>query len=205
MDQVSPAGRVSESASNRVTPAEKVSGDERISGAPRIGERGPEKDPNAKPESDLRHRVCEGADCKDNPKKKAPEEADLRHHVCPNGHCECPPGQTAGKTGCVVSQPPDQCLPGEACSAGTACPAGQARVGGSCQSDCSATMGITSNLTVELRGARRQRDEACQQDPAGNVCQQLDGHYHAALSEYQNAWAGAPVNCRATLPAPDSL
>ncbi len=209
-NQISSAERVSDSATSRVTPAEKVSSGDKITSAPRIGEPAPEKDPNAKSESDLRHRVCEGADCKNNPKRTAPEEADLRHRVCPNGHCECPPGETAGKTGCVVSQPAGQCLPGDAsnganCTASTSCPAGQVRSGGSCQSDCSTTIGITGNLIVELRSARRQKDEACQQDPAGSVCQQADGHYHVALSEYQGAWASAPATCRTTLPVPDSL
>jgi len=210
-DRVAPTPRVSEPEAGRVTAAPKISGDEKISSAPRIGENTAGKDRDAKrSEPDLRHRVCEGAECKVHPPSPEPTETNLRHRVCPDGHCECPPGQTAGKAGCVVSQPSDQCLPGQAwngasCAALTACPAGQVRIGASCEADCASVNGMTANLIMELRSARRQRDEACQQDPSSASCQQLDGHYHVTLSEYQNAWAGAPVNCRATLPVPDSL
>ena len=204
-----PASRASQPETGRVTSAPKITGDEKISSAPRIGEA--DKDRVAKPgEPDLRHRVCEGAACKENPQKPEPSEADLRHRICPDGHCECPPGKTAGKTGCVTSQPSDQCSPGQvwngaSCAESTQCPAGQIRNGASCLADCSAVNGMTANLILQLRSLHQDRDAACGQDPSGNVCVQVDGRYRNALGEYENAWASAPTNCRGLLPVPQSI
>lgn len=100
------ASRVRQPDTERVTPDQRVSGESRIVGAPRIGEHPVEKPEEPKPaEPDLRHRVCEGAECKE-PAKVEPPQPDLRHRVCVTGNCGCPPGQTAGKGGCVTPPPP---------------------------------------------------------------------------------------------------
>ena len=96
--------RSPESSPERIVPGEKISGENRIVSAPRIGEQSAEKDEKAKPaEPDLRHRVCEGEGCKANTSKPEVPESDLRRRVCLSGPCGCPQGQTASKGGCVSS------------------------------------------------------------------------------------------------------
>lgn len=186
-------------------------------------------------EPDLRRRACEGSECKDTVAKPAPPESDLRRKTCIKGICGCPAGQTAAKGGCVttvVSNPETQCQPGTvwngsactdtspasptACPAGKVwnggvcvpvgqCPAGQIWNGTTCASNCSIVNSQAQNLIVQLRNAHRERDDACRQDPAATLCLQLDGQYNTLLAEYRNAVAGAPVECRATLPDPSAL
>lgn len=178
----------------RIIPDQRISGESGIVSAPRIGEKQAYKERDVKPaQPDLRHRVCNGEPCKEPAPKPEPGESDLRHPVCPNGHCPCAPGEKAGNGGCVVAAVTDPTTP---------CEAGSVRNGTSCRADCSVLTSQAGNLIPELRSARRDRDEACRQDPAGTLCQQLDGHYHTTWAEYQNLWAGAAPECRTTLPDP---
>ena len=210
-----------------ITPEQKISGESRIVGAPKIGEKPPEKEPDLKKEDpELRRPICEKGDCKEPPKPQPPE-SELRRPICFKGVCPCPPGQTAGKGGCVTTSPPP-CKPGsnEAGCAGTVssscpagqvwngatcvpnaarCPAGQVWNGAVCQADCSIANAGSAIAILKVSNARRERDEECTQNPSGMLCQQLDGNYQTALAEYRLLLAGVPLECRSTLPAPESL
>ena len=214
----------------RVIPAEKISGEDKIVSAPRVGEHPPEKDRETKPEdSVLRRRVCEGEACKEPVAKPGPPESDLRRRICVNGSCGCPAGQTASKNGCVTtgSTPETHCQPGtvwngtacatNACQSGMVwngttcvpngqCVAGEIWNGSRCSANCSIAFTESQHLIVELRSLRQKRDEACQQDPGGPPCLELSGSYSTTKGEYLNLWTAAPSECRVTvLPDPGTL
>jgi hypothetical protein len=180
----------------------------------------------------LRHRICENGRCKEPAPKPQPQpqpESDLRVPICVKGRCPCPAGQTASKGGCITPvNPVPPCQPGSmrngvncvansSCPAGQVwngascvvsspqCPLGQVWNGGFCQVDCSIVNANTASAILQVRSARRQRDDECRQDPSGTLCQQLDGQYQSALAEYRSLWAAAPPECRSTLPMPDTL
>jgi hypothetical protein len=219
-----------EPAPEAVIAEPRISGEERITSAPRIGEDPPKKDSDEKPsEPDLR-RYCQAGRCEEPAPKPQPPpkrdptpkpdqpESDFRR-ICPGGHCPCPPGQSAGKAGCgatVVASPETRCARGlvwngHACAeAGSACLPGQignGQVGQvrSCSPDCSLARSRSETAISGLRSARQQRDEACRQDSSGALCTQMEGHYQIARSEYENLLGGVAAECRAALPDPDSL
>jgi hypothetical protein len=219
------AEQKSPSHGEEVVPEQKVAGENKIVPDRRVGENPPVK---GKPvESDLRRRVCDGGPCKESLPKTGPPESDLT--ACVNGKCKCPPGQTAGKGGCVstattAAETPcpagmirngTACAPTGNCPAGqtwngancvtSTCAAGQVRLGISCQADCSTVNAQAQSMIPSLRSARQDRDEECTRNPSGTLCQQLDGHYHANLGEYENLFGAAPAECRTTLPVPETL
>jgi hypothetical protein len=159
------------------------------------------REPNAV-DSDLHHPKCDEEPCK--------PESDLRRPICPHGDCACPPGQSAGKHGCVttVSSNETHCANGmvwngTACS-DTPCPAGQIRIGASCHADCSLLLARAEPLINEIRRVHRQRDDECRQDPSGDLCSQLKERYQLLLARYRDLIAAAG-ECRSSLPDPDSL
>jgi hypothetical protein len=185
-------------------------------------------------ESDLRHHVCAGGKCPDvasEAQRPQPPRDDLRH--CITAECKCPQGQSPGKGGCVANPISPPMTKSEACSAGTtwnglsciatneicpagqswngqscsivSCPAGKILRGGACMEDCSITNAQAYPRIPEVQSARRDRDDACRQDPGTAQCQQADGHYQSVLAEYRMLWAAAPTECRAPLPVPDTL
>ena len=174
--------------------------------------RGKGHDPKDKP--DLSHKVlCGNKPCHRN--GAGNQQSNLSHHVCLTGCAICPAGQL-GTVGKCVSAPATHpqiaqaCPAGQTTSGGTCtpivqCPPGQTRNGATCKADCSSASAGSANLILELRSARQQRDEACRQDPMGLPCQQAQGHYSIAESEYRNFLAGVPAECRGTLSDPSSL
>jgi hypothetical protein len=183
------------------------------------------------PESDIRHPVCFGGKCPEvtsGVQNEQPMQDDLRHCIL----CKCPPGQSAGKGGCV-SNPTNPPTKTETCAAGStwngsscvptsalcpsgqswnggqcalvSCPAGKILRGGACMEDCSMTNARADGLVPNVRSARQDRDDACRQGLGTAQCQQADGHYQNVLAEYRMLWAGAAAECRAPLPVPDTL
>ena len=204
----------------------KISSDDHASESPAI------KKPV---ESDLRHRICAGGKCPDvasgAQNAQPPQNDGLRH--CITAECKCPPGQSPGKGGCAANptNPPvtktetcaagsawngSSCVPtNEICQAGqtwdgmrctiASCQAGKILRNGACMEDCSLTEARVDALAPEVRSARRDRDDACQQGLGTTQCQQADGHYQNILAEYRMLWSAAPAECRAPLPVPDTL
>lgn len=214
-----------ESDARHSIPDQKITGENRIVSAPRIGENPPEKP--KPPESDLRHRICPGGSCKEPEPKPVPPESDLRKRICTDGPCTCPPGETKTKGGCVSNAPVQQCQGGEVWN-GTACvfsgcPAGQAWNGSSCMQQCSAGQywngaacsptsaecasieGRASLLIAELRTLAAQVHQACSDDPMGNECSSRKQSQEEALQRYRMIFDGAMPSCRAALPDPASL
>lgn len=211
------------SASAKSTSTNKIVSEERQSEAPAV------KRPS---ESNLRHPICAGGKCPDVASEvQHPQNDSLRH--CITAECKCPPGQSQGKGGCVANPTNPPVAKNNACAAGTAwngsscvstneiCPAGQSWDGvrctiascqagkilrnGACMEDCSLTAARVDALAPEVRSARRDRDDACQQGLATTQCQLADGHYQGVLAEYRMLWTAAPAECRAPLPVPDTL
>jgi len=85
------------------------------------------------------------------------------------------------------------------------CPPGQVSIGGVCRTDCSVVGSRAQAMIPELRSARQNRDEACRQDASGMACAQAGGDYQALLSQYEALLAGAPAECRRTLPDGNSI
>ncbi len=172
-----------------------------------------------KEKNDLSRPVlCDGKPCVQN----GGEEKDLRKHVCLKEPCAapCPAGTATGKAGgCTgtaaptasARRIPQACPAGEAWNGavcvptGIRCQPGQISIGASCQADCATINGQSGSLILELRSARQQRDEACQQASQSTQCQQAEMSYSAALQRYQMLLAGAPTQCRSGLPDPISI
>ena len=230
--RTTPISHAPEPNSRGITPDEKIPGESRIVGTPRIGEKPPDKEGSAKrDEPDVRHRICDNGPCKEPAPKPEPPESDLRHPVCPKGPCPCPPGETSGKGGCVTTVvnpvPPCQpgsgvdctavvssCLPGQIwnggqCVGAAQCPGGQVWNGMSCvtaTSQCIAVEARAAATIAELRNLRSNVQEACGQDPSGQKCVDLKQDQQQAWARYNLLWNEAPVDCRTTLlPDPGSL
>lgn len=168
--------------------------------------------------SDLRrHVLCNGKPCVLQGGTEHQQE-NLRHHICLKGPCTvCPSGAPAGKNGACTSAPTNTAVTPKACPVGQVwngatctvtgvhCPAGQVANGNSCRADCSLVTGQSGNLITELRSARQEKDQACMQAPGSAQCQQADAQYSGALERYRMLLAGAPVECRTSLPDPISI
>jgi hypothetical protein len=180
-------------------------------------------------DADLRRIICPDGSCKEKEKnpqptpEPAPPESELHHLPCPAGQtptaggcaaavpaqtAECPPGTVRSANGC--ERTPANCPPGKiwnglTCVLMTKCPPGQISNGNFCHAECSTVNNRAQGMIPEIRSARRERDDACGQDPTGTACAQANGHYQVMLSEYQNLLGGAPTECRTTLPDPSSL
>ena len=208
--------RAPQSDGPRVTPQEKIPGENRTASAPRIGEIPPAKGEGPKPGgSDLRHRICEGGVCKEPEPKPAIPESDLRHKICVNGLCTCPAGQTSTKGGCVptTKTTTQQCAAGESwngssCYPTTQCQAGETWDGLRCipaAFQCANINGRASILVTELRGLRARVQQACSQDPSSSECQEAKQEQSGALQRYQMLLTEANPACRTGLPDPYSL
>jgi hypothetical protein len=210
--------RSTNSDAGRVIPNEKLSGEERIVGAPRIGESAAGKEKDGKTsESDLRRRACPDGDCKE-PEAK-PVEADLRRRVCKDGPCvECPPGKSAGKNGgCVTTtaevQPASDCQPNETWNGSTCAPISQCQPGEFLNgSRCAARLDACTSINAraaalgdEVRGARTQMQSECLGNPSGQQCDDLKQSYDGAVSRYRILLSEAPPACRTLLPDPLAL
>ncbi len=209
----------------RVIPDQKISGETRIVSAPRIGQDLPEKAPVMKPgPPQLRHRICDTGPCKENGTewKADPPRTDLRRRVCPNGPCSCPPGQTAGKGGCVANtpiaepaiQPFEQCQPGETwngavCTPSYSCTPAERWNGARCvvsADECVSIDGRAAILVNELRGLKARIQDACGQNPPGQDCEDLKLRQTEVLQRYQMlVTTEAGPECQATLETPGSL
>ena len=212
-----PAAHVPEPSSGRVIPDQKISGENRIVSAPRIGEHPLEKQEEEKPaQSDLRHRICEGAACKERETKAEPPQSDLRRRVCLTGSCSCPAGQTQGKNGCVATAaavPPDQCAGGQYWNGGSCLPSGQCRPeqtwnGANCVNSAAQCASFTTRgagLVNELMGLKAQIREACSQSPTSSDCGDLKLRHRGTLQQYQMLRTEAGPNCWSTMADPASL
>ena len=235
-ERTAPAPPASQPVTPRIIPDEKISGESRITPAPKIGEETPEREPEAKKdEPEWKHRTCENGPCKEPIPKPEPPVSELKRGlpipVCAKGPCPCPPGQTAGKGGCVpVTTPPvsetcpagqvwnggscvlaNQCPLGQSWNGATCvpnsarCSAGQVWNGTTCRSDCNLTTSGLAGITERLRMARHQRDDACRQDPSGTECRQAQASYDLAVSEYRAQTAGIPAECSGTVLDPSAI
>jgi hypothetical protein len=192
------------SGAERVIPANRITSDEKLAPATRIGETSPEKGHVAKPtEPDLRRRICTGSDCKEPVLKAGPPQSDLRHRICPGGVCHCPPGQTASKGGCVTNSTDNQSAYQNQYQ--TQCAAGQWWNGTSCTSPGIGCGGITSRaemLLNELRSLAVQVQDACTNDPTSAECNDAKMRREGALQRYRMLQNEATPDCRAQLLEP---
>lgn len=230
-----PTTHAPDSDAQRIAPDQKISGENRIVAAPRIGEKPPEKEGEPKKhEPDWRRPICDKGDCKEPTPKPEPPKSELRRIICVNGLCPCPPGETATKGGCAapVVNPTTPCEPGSvtngvdctgastSCPAGqvwngtsctlyTQCPAGEVWNGASCVAPTSECLSYETGATpmiAELRNLRSDVQQACGQNPSGQKCMDLKQEQQQAFGRYNLLWNEAPVSCRATfLPDPGSL
>jgi hypothetical protein len=213
-----PIAHAPANGSERVTPIQKVTAEDKIVPAARIGENPPEKERVVKPvEPNLRRPICEGAACKESKVKPVPE-SDLRRPACLNGKCGCPAGQTASKDGCVSTVAPvtpvtHQCQPGESWNGGACVPfnqclAGQYWNGAVCiaaQANCETFIGRGAMLANELRGLKAQIQVACSQNPPAQDCEDLKMRQIGAVQRYQMLLSEAGPTCHSALPDPLSL
>jgi hypothetical protein len=239
-ERTAPPSHEPQSEPQRIIPDEKIAGESRITPAPKIGEKTPEREPEAKPEikkdePDWKRRPCENGPCKEPTPKPEPPVSELKRGlpipVCTKGSCPCPPGQTAGKGGCVPVTPPPaseacpagqvwnggSCMPANQCPLGQVwngatcvpnsarCSAGQVWNGTTCRSDCTLATAGLAGITERLRMARHERDDACRQDPSGTECRQAEASYDLAVSEYRAQAAGIPAECSGTVLDPSAI
>jgi hypothetical protein len=172
---------------NRIAPDQKIAGEARIEGAPRVGQDEKHADP------DLRHRICDGKDCEKHPSKPAPSESDLRVRPCLKEPCPCPAGTTWSGHGCIASSQDK-------------CPAGQIRSNGSCTTDeCASLVARAASIAQQARDARARMEQVCSQDPYGQECADLKREHEALLQQYRALYFSVPINCRGQLPDPSTL
>jgi hypothetical protein len=203
------------SDTNRVVPDQKIAGDARIEGAPRIGEdeghaqdasaegdsieKSPEKNSPDKKESkptdtDLRHRICEGKDCEKHPSKPVLTESDLRARPCLKEPCPCPAGTSWSAHGCMATLQDTQC------------PAGQIRSNGTCTVDqCAGLVARAASIAEQARRLRARMEQVCMQDPYGQECDDLRRKHEALVEQYRALYFSTPSNCRAELPDPSTI
>jgi hypothetical protein len=212
-ERSTPVPHASESDS-RIIPERKISAEDKIVSAPRVGEESAAKESAAKPaESDLRRRICDGEPCK-GPAAKTPAESDLRR-PCLKEPCTCSPGQTLTKGGCVttVVNNSGQCQTGQVWNGGSCltpvqCPANAYWNGANCTTNGAACATINGRAAMdinELRGLKGRTREACSEDPSGQECSNLTQELNGATLRYRMLLNEASPTCRTTLPDPDSL
>jgi hypothetical protein len=205
--------------SERIRPESKISGEEKIVPASRIGEKPVVKESHQEErsaESDLRRPVCKDGPCEKIPPKK-PLESDLRRPVCQGKVCACPPGEAAGKNGQCVAAPPN---------GSDACPAGQSWNGGACiasvmqcppaeywngtacvtrLAECATIDAQGAALANEVRAAKAQMQSACSENPSGQECGDFKQNYEVTVERYRILVGGASASCRAMLLDPLAL
>ncbi len=202
----------SDSGAQRIVSSERISGENRISSAPRIGEiSGDKKHEPKPPESDLKRRVCLDGNCDP---KSTPPDSDLRHRVCLTGPCTCAAGQTFEKGQCVgtasnyVACPVGQVWNGGSCLPTYQCQAGESWDGMRCVDYSSACATISARAAIiisEIRSLRAESDRVCTQDPSGEDCADSRGRLDGALLRYRMLLNEASPNCRVQMPDPLSL
>lgn len=198
------------SDAERVIPSNKISNDGKLAPASRIGETSPEKERIGKPvEPDLRRRICVSSDCKETGLKANPPESDLRRRICPGGVCHCPPGETAGKGGCVgapvVYEPVYQDQNQYQYQPRYQCPLGQWWDGASCRWPAIGCVNITSraeSLLSELRSLAVQVQDACTNYSTSAECDDATMRRDEAVQRYRMLQNEATPDCRAQLPEP---
>ena len=198
------------SDAERVIPSNKINNDDKLAPTPRIGETSTAKDRVAKPgEPDLRRRICVGSDCKEPVLKANPPQSDLRHRICPGGVCHCPPGETAGKGGCVaapvVNPPVYQGQNQDLYQNRSQCPSGQWWDGASCRWPAIGCVNITSRAEVllsELRSLAAQMRDACTSNSPSAECDDVTMRRDEAVRRYGMLQSEATPDCRAQLPEP---
>jgi hypothetical protein len=197
-----------ESDASRIVPDQKISGEIKITSAPRVGKNPPHRE-QSKPAPDLRYRFCVDGSCKVAAKPQPPEP-DVRARFCVDGPCACAPGQSRGKNGCAAATPiapVDQCQPGEIWNGGTCSPAGQCAAGATwngvrCVTSTAECASIDSRAAVlvnELRGLKAQMQQSCGQTPPGQDCDDLKLRQQGALQRYQMLLTEAGPACPSTL------
>ena len=197
------------SDAERVSPSNKISNDDKLAPTPRIRERVPDKERPVKPvEPDLRPRICIGSDCKEPAVTANPPQSDLRHRICPGGLCKCPPGETAGKGGCVaapvvVTEPVYQDQ--DQYQNRYQCPSGQWWDGARCVWPAIGCVNITSRaemLLSELRSLAAQVRDACSNNSTSAECDDATTRRDEAVQRYRMLQNEATPDCRAQLPEP---
>lgn len=206
-----------EGNTERVIPDQRISGENRITGTPRIGQNPPEKEGNVKPaEPDLRHRICEGGPCKEPSPKPVAPESDLRKRICINGPCTCPPGQTVTKGGCVVTvlnnapEVHDQCQSGQywngaACQLSERCQPGLYWNGAACvlsAAECAGLNARASGIITELHALRARLEQACRPSPPSQECDAIKLERAGTRQRYQMMLTEGPARCATALPDP---
>lgn len=209
---------------SRLIPDQRISGENKLVSAPRVGQNSSDKEPEIKPgPPQLRHRICDNGPCKEQSSewKADPPRSDLRHRICPTWGCGCPPGRAAGKNECVANPPVAQpgaqslepCQPGEiwdgaVCTPSYNCAPGERWNGGRCvrsADECASIDGRAAILVNELRGIKAQIQDVCGQNPNGQECESLKQRRRDALQRYQMLLAEAGPGCQGTLEPPASL
>jgi hypothetical protein len=198
------SGSAPTSGAERVIPANKITNDDKLAPTTRIGESSSEKERVAKPgEPYLRRRICVGSDCKEPVLMANPPQSDLRHRICPGGVCHCPPGQTAGKGGCVATSTDNQS--GYQNQYQTQCPAGRWWNGTNCSSPAIGCVNVTSRaelLLNELRSLATQVRDTCTNNSTSAECDNATMRRDQTLQQYRMLQNEATPDCRAQLPEP---
>jgi hypothetical protein len=181
-----------------VIPNDRITAQDKIAPAARIGETAPEKERVAKPgDPDLRRRICEDSACKEPAPKPEPPESDLRHPICPGGVCRCPAGETVGKGGCTAPAAQNQ--------QAFQCPAGSWWNGGACipsPRECASFTGRAELLLNELRSLEAEVRNVCSNDPSSTECRDAKIRRDEALQRYRMLQNETSQECRGLLPEP---
>jgi len=199
--------------SERVVPVERISGDNRVVGSARVGEK-PTEEPKPKPpEPDLRHRICPGGSCKEPEPKPGPPESDLRHRICLNGPCTCPSGQTMSKNGCVATivtnETPQACGAGQfwngfSCvGSSPQCAQGQYWSGAAClfsAAECASLNSRASAVAGELYNLRARVEQACRPAPSSQECAEAKVERDGAIQRYRMLLTEGPSRCAGAFP-----
>ena len=207
------------STSERIHPESKISGEEKIVPASRIGGKPVVKEKHQEErsaESDLRRPICKDAPCKEGTPKQ-PAESDLRRPVCMGKPCACPPGEALGKNGgCAAAPTTDsgECPAGQYWNGGACvesahqCPPAEYWNGTACVSrsaECASIDSQAAGLANEVRAAKAQMQNACSNNSSEQECGDSKQNYEVTVERYRILPGGAPPSCRATLLDPLAL
>jgi hypothetical protein len=206
---------------DRVVTDQKIAGEEKIEGAPRIGEDShtdadtkgtPEKEKDEKAEPDLRRHICGDKPCQ-SPEPKPVEPDKVKRRPCLKEPCTCPPGERASGGACVSTVVENNgCRSGEfwngASCIARSCPPNETWDGARCTplaDECVAIEGAAARLVAQLRPLKAEMERVCAQDPSGQECLYLQQQHERLLAQYWALWNQASPICRSRLPNPDTL
>ena len=202
----------SNSSTQGIVSSDRISGENGISSAPRIGETPVDREHEPKPpEPDLKRRVCLDGNCGP---KTTPPDSDLRHRVCLTGPCTCSAGQTFEKGRCIgaavteLACPAGQISNGGSCLPVVQCRAGESWDGARCvdySTACATISGRAATLIAEIKGLRAESEQYCMQDPSGQECADSKRRLDGALLRYRMLLTEASPTCRTQMPDPLSL